>query len=49
MGKPVQEAPTIDIPGAGAVWRYYAEALDKIADEIAPTGEIHSDAYRNPG
>ncbi len=39
MGKPVQEAATIDIPGAAAVWRYYAEAIDKVADEIAPVGE----------
>lgn len=38
MGKPVEEAATIDIPGAAAVWRYYAEALDKIADEVAPVG-----------
>jgi gamma-glutamyl-gamma-aminobutyraldehyde dehydrogenase len=39
MGKPVQEAAMIDIPGAAAVWRYYAEALDKVADEIAPVGD----------
>ena len=38
MGKPVEEAATIDIPGAAAVWRYYAEALDKIAEEVAPVG-----------
>jgi gamma-glutamyl-gamma-aminobutyraldehyde dehydrogenase len=38
MGKPVEEAATIDIPGAAAVWRYYAEAIDKISDEVAPVG-----------
>ncbi|GLR67053.1 aldehyde dehydrogenase [Acidocella aquatica] len=36
MGKPVAEAASIDIPGAAAVWRYYAEAMDKISDEVAP-------------
>jgi len=36
MGKPVAEAASIDIPGAAAVWRYYAQAIDKIADEVAP-------------
>jgi gamma-glutamyl-gamma-aminobutyraldehyde dehydrogenase len=38
MGKPVAEAAAIDIPGAVAVWRYYAEAIDKISDEVAPVG-----------
>lgn len=38
MGKPVAEAATIDIPGAVAVWRYYAEAIDKVNDEVAPVG-----------
>ncbi len=36
MGKPVAEAAAIDIPGAAAVWRYYAEALDKFGGEVAP-------------
>ena len=39
MGKPVAEAAAIDIPGAAAVWRYYAEAIDKVAGEAAPTNE----------
>lgn len=37
MGKPVAEAAAIDLPGAIAVWRYYAEALDKAGGEAAPT------------
>ncbi|WP_298286312.1 aldehyde dehydrogenase [Acidocella sp.] len=37
MGKPVAEALGIDIPGAAAVWRFYAEALDKVGGEVAPT------------
>jgi len=37
MGKPVEEAAAIDIPGAAAVWRYYAEAIDKLGGEVAPT------------
>jgi len=37
MGKPVVEALTIDIPGAAAVWRFYAEAIDKVHGEVAPT------------
>lgn len=36
MGKPVAEALDIDIPGAVGVWRYYAEAIDKLNDEVAP-------------
>lgn len=37
MGKPVGEAAAIDIPGAAAVWRFYAEAIDKVNGEVAPT------------
>ncbi len=37
MGKPVEEAAAIDIPGAAAVWRFYAEAIDKVNGEVAPT------------
>ena len=36
MGKPVAEALAIDVPGAAAVWRFYAEANDKLYDEVAP-------------
>ena len=38
MGKPVNDALTIDVPGSAAIFRWYAEALDKIYGEIAPTG-----------
>lgn len=37
MGKPVAEAAAIDIPGTAGVWRYYAEAIDKVGGEAAPT------------
>lgn len=39
MGKPVEEATAIDIPGAAAIWRFYAEAIDKVNGEVAPTNE----------
>jgi gamma-glutamyl-gamma-aminobutyraldehyde dehydrogenase len=38
MGKPITDAYTIDVPGAAAVIQFYAEAIDKLYDEIAPTG-----------
>jgi gamma-glutamyl-gamma-aminobutyraldehyde dehydrogenase len=38
VGKPVADAYTIDVPGAAAVIEFYAEAIDKLYDEIAPTG-----------
>ncbi|MEM9249963.1 MAG: aldehyde dehydrogenase [Pseudomonadota bacterium] len=38
MGKLVTDAATIDVPGAAAFFQWYAEAIDKIYDEIAPTG-----------
>jgi gamma-glutamyl-gamma-aminobutyraldehyde dehydrogenase len=37
MGKLVVEAHTVDVPGAAAVIEFYAEAIDKSYDEIAPT------------
>ena len=39
MGKLVKDAATIDVPGAAAIFQWYAEAVDKIYDEVAPTGE----------
>ncbi|TYC64400.1 aldehyde dehydrogenase [Rhodobacterales bacterium] len=39
MGKLVKDAATIDVPGAAAIFQWYAEAIDKVYDEIAPTGE----------
>jgi gamma-glutamyl-gamma-aminobutyraldehyde dehydrogenase len=38
MGKLVTEAAAIDVPGAAGVFQWFAEAIDKIYDEIAPTG-----------
>ncbi|MFJ8793490.1 aldehyde dehydrogenase [Streptomyces sp. NPDC102462] len=38
MGKLVADAATIDVPGTAAVFAWYAEAIDKLYDEVAPTG-----------
>ncbi len=38
MGKPAHEAATIDVPGAAAILQWHAEAIDKLYDEVAPTG-----------
>lgn len=38
MGKPINDATNIDIPGAAAILKWHAEAIDKIYDEIAPVG-----------
>jgi gamma-glutamyl-gamma-aminobutyraldehyde dehydrogenase len=38
MGKPISDALNVDVPGAAGVWQWYAEAIDKIYDEVAPTG-----------
>jgi len=37
MGKLVQEAITVDAPGSAHFFQWYAEAIDKIYDEVAPT------------
>lgn len=37
MGKPVMDAWLGDVPGAAGVFRWYAESLDKLYGEIAPT------------
>ena len=37
MGKRIVDAHELDLPFAVSVFRYYAEALDKISDEVAPT------------
>ncbi|WP_315926590.1 aldehyde dehydrogenase [Mesorhizobium sp. SP-1A] len=39
MGKLVNDAATIDVPGSAAIFQWYAEAIDKVYDEVAPTGE----------
>ncbi|MEU5098164.1 aldehyde dehydrogenase [Streptomyces sp. NPDC020996] len=36
MGKPVAESHGTDVPGAAGVFAWYAEALDKLYDEVAP-------------
>ena len=37
MGKPISDSLKIDIPGAARCIAWYAEAIDKTYDEIAPT------------
>lgn len=39
MGKLVHDAATVDVPGSAGIFQWYAEAIDKLYDEIAPTGE----------
>jgi 4-(gamma-glutamylamino)butanal dehydrogenase len=38
MGKLVIDALNVDVPGAAGVIQWYAEAIDKLYGEIAPTG-----------
>ena len=38
MGKPIRFALSVDVPSAARCIAWYAEAVDKIYDEIAPTG-----------
>ncbi|MEX2649300.1 MAG: aldehyde dehydrogenase [Alphaproteobacteria bacterium] len=37
MGKPISDSRAIDIPGAAKCIQWYAEAVDKLYDEVAPT------------
>ncbi len=37
-GKPIADSLAVDIPAAANCIRWYAEAVDKIYDEVAPTG-----------
>ena len=37
MGKPIQHALSVDVPSTARTIAWYAEAVDKIYDEIAPT------------
>ncbi len=39
MGKPITDSLKIDIPAAANCIAWYAEAIDKVYDEIAPTGQ----------
>ncbi len=38
MGKLITDAVTVDAPGSAHFFQWYAEAIDKIYDEVAPTG-----------
>ena len=37
MGKPIQHALSVDVPSTSRTIAWYAEAVDKVYDEIAPT------------
>ncbi|HEY2557828.1 MAG TPA: aldehyde dehydrogenase [Diaminobutyricibacter sp.] len=37
MGKPVAESASVDVPGASATFRWYAEAIDKVTGEVPAT------------
>jgi len=37
-GKPIGDSLSVDIPSAANCIRWYAEAVDKVYDEVAPTG-----------
>lgn len=39
MGKPVNDAYTLDVPGSAEVIRWFGEACDKLYGEVAPTGD----------
>jgi len=38
MGKLVTDAITVDAPGSAHFFQWYAESIDKVYDEVAPTG-----------
>ena len=38
MGKLVHDAVTVDAPGSAHFFQWYAETVDKLYDEVAPTG-----------
>jgi acyl-CoA reductase-like NAD-dependent aldehyde dehydrogenase len=38
MGKPIQYSLAVDVPATARCIAWYAEAVDKVYDEIAPTG-----------
>lgn len=39
MGKPIAYSRSVDVPAAARCIQWYAEAIDKVYDEIAPTAE----------
>ena len=38
-GKPIRDSLSVDIPAAARCIQWYGEAIDKIYDEVAPTGQ----------
>jgi len=49
MGKPIREATNVDVPLATECIAWYGEAIDKVYDEIAPTGpDAHVSIVREP-
>jgi gamma-glutamyl-gamma-aminobutyraldehyde dehydrogenase len=38
MGKPIRDSVAIDVPASARCIQWYGEAIDKVYDEIAPTG-----------
>ena len=38
MGKPIRDSRAVDVPLAAECIAYYGEAIDKMYDEVAPTG-----------
>jgi 4-guanidinobutyraldehyde dehydrogenase/NAD-dependent aldehyde dehydrogenase len=38
VGKPINDSLKIDIPGVARCVQWYAEAIDKVYDQVAPTG-----------
>ncbi|MCI1192055.1 aldehyde dehydrogenase [Calidifontimicrobium sp. SYSU G02091] len=38
MGKPIQYSLSVDVPATARCIAWYAEAVDKVYDEVAPTG-----------
>ncbi|WP_290877453.1 aldehyde dehydrogenase, partial [Aquabacterium sp.] len=38
MGKPIQHSLGVDVPAAARCIAWYGEAIDKVYDEVAPTG-----------
>lgn len=39
MGKPIRDSLDVEVPGAAAVFRFYGEAIDKLAGELPPTAD----------
>jgi len=38
MGKPIRDSLAVDVPASARCIQWYAEAVDKVYDEVAPTG-----------